>query len=261
MVPPGETRPWAGLGRVGGSALLAAVFGGLLALYLAFVVTPSNIVGGSPDYANGGLDVRGLAYLLGIPTAATVAATLAYLGVVLRRPSLLGVIGILAGVVCAGLVGWETAPIARWWIGDLSPQYVFGPTVVVTVVVVILTSIPISLSARLAFAATVPTRGGRVVATLALGAVSGLFVGMLVGGESAVLSQLQIMCPTAGPCPDGSVQDAFVGGTFLGVVYGLVAGLLCGLLVAALPPWPRTPTPKREPTFPPADARPPSAET
>ncbi len=230
-----ETVPKAvALWLVAGCALVAAVAGPFVADLST--TTPPTPQGAPQSYLNFYSGPLFIIFLYGAPIAALVAASVAYAGLVLRRPRVLAVAGVLAGLVAAYLVGWGTQGIADWW-GGLSHD-TNRVAAIVAVVVSLLVVPSVALSAKFPILHAAASRRGVVAAVLSLSVLCGLFVGLLVGGEAAALTSLQYTCPPGAKVCDGSnIESALAGGAFLGMWFGGAAGLLVGAIVWAIPPW------------------------
>jgi hypothetical protein len=221
---------------IAGSALIAAVIGSLVAALLDLTVVPSGTVGSVPGLFYSGLPASFLAFFFGVPIAGLVASSIAYTGVVLRRPVVLSIVAVIAGTIAGALVGLLVPALGRWWLS--LPSDTSQTASILTVVVVLLLAPALTLSVKLPIIELVRTRRGRVASVLAVAALSGLLIGLFVGGVAAGVTALQNPCNSPGSaCLGLSVPDAISGGSLLGAWFGAGAGLVGGALGWAVPPW------------------------
>jgi hypothetical protein len=219
---------------VAGSALIAAIVAPFIAHISAF--PPNMSQGAQPTYAYSYNDPVLITFLFGAPIAALVAASVAYAGLAARRPKPFAVAAIISGIGAAYLVGGQARAIAGWWLGLSHDTNQVAATV--AAVVSLISVLSVALSARFPVLRAAPSRRGAVAALLGISVLSGLFIGLFVGGEVATVTALQYGCATyTGSCYGPNIESALRGGAAVGMWSGGAMGLVAGAIVWALPPW------------------------
>lgn len=221
---------------VAGCALIVAVAGSFIAISVAAEHAPENSQSTRITYYNDYSGPEILPVLFGVPIATLVCAAVSYSGLVLNRPRVMGAVAVLAGLVSAYIVGLENQAIASWWLGLSTDTNRVAS--IISALVTLLTVPVIGLSVKYPILRTSATRRGAVAALLSISVLSGLLVGLWVGGEAAVLTGLQDWCfvPSVN-CYGPDLANALSGGELLGMWFGGGMGLVAGAIVWAVPPW------------------------
>jgi hypothetical protein len=220
------------------SAFLGSFFCLGVAAALHQAVTIGNMGFGPPRGLNGFV----VALLFGVPTSGATGAALAYLIVVTRRRPSLGFLAVGAGTFSGALVGWGNVAIADWWVDAVSSSGVWG-WAEITALPTFLVVATVLLSGRVVLEMVPTTMRSRLVFLVATGALLGLVVGMLIGGEVGYFSSFQSPCPPygyggdfGGGCIGSGPGPGLTGGWFLGSWLGTLVGVVTGALLWAVPP-------------------------
>lgn len=220
---------------VAGCALIAAIAGPFVAAISVDYTPPPGSQGLPQSYLNYYSGPVFLTFLFGAPIPAFVAACVAYAGLAFNRPRVFGLAAVLVGLAAAYIVGLETQAIGSWWLGiSRDTNHV---AVVVGLLLSLLAGSCIALSAKFPILRSAASQRGVLAALLGLSVLSGLFIGLLTGGEAAALTALQYGCPPGGmTCYGPGVESAMQEGAITGMWVGGAMGVLVGFAVWALPP-------------------------
>ena len=221
---------------VAGCAVIVALAAPFVAAANTSDHPPSGPMGPQLNYLNAYSGPVFLNFLFSAPIASLVAASIAYVGLALNRPRIFAITAVLAGLAASYVVGGEIQAIAAWWLGVSHDTNRVAATL--ATVVSLLTVATVVLSVKLPVLRSATSRRGATATLLSIGVLGGLFIGVLVGGEAAVLTALQYTCPPGGPtCYGPGIESSLQEGAVTGTWFGGVAGLVAAVAVWALPPW------------------------
>lgn len=220
---------------VAGCALIAAIAGPFVADGASHYATPPQVTGTPQSYLNYYSGPVFLVFLFGALVPALVAAGVSYAGLALKRPRIFGVAAVLGGLLAAFVVGLQIQAIGSWWLG-ISRDTNHVAAVVGAVVSLVAVS-TLALSVKFPILRSALSQRGVLAALLGLSVLSGLFIGLLVGGEAAGITALQYGCPpTATSCYGPGIESAMEEGAIVGTWVGGAMGVAVGLVVWAVPP-------------------------
>ncbi len=225
------------------SAVMAAIGGEFVAL-LVIIYGPQTWPwpgAGTFGWWPPGIPLDFLALYLGTPLAMSVAAVIAYVGTRMDFPLGGTGLGIVLGLVVAGLVALQSAQIAWWWLDSLGSDSV-AAALLFGFLAAILTAISAGLSGDAVLLGWAPANRPRLVGAILLAVLLGTVVGGLAGTSASALTLANHSCPPGppypgpgGPCLGPSSagyvalgRPGFLVGSFGGAVGGLTAGLIVG---------------------------------
>jgi hypothetical protein len=205
-------------------AIVAGFFAGFTAL---MIVSPSEWLGPLPgSFSPQGIDLQFVTNYFGVPLAAFVAALVAFVGVRVRRPLGFAIVGAAAGTVAYAAIGFDSINLGNWWLHNL-PTDTNLTAGYLSALLCPPAILAILFCAEGALSGTPTPRRVKALQFVGLGAVLGLFVGALYGGEAAGVTWAISCHPYQNCFPTTTV---IYGGNFVGSVIGLLAGVGTGFI-------------------------------